>query len=112
MNHKTQRIAIKEADIDEKIIPVVKWLNSFHSVATFFCCQGGKVGGNDLQPYVIFSCYETEELMEILKVLRDFPSDVKCEVDWWLEQFPLRYRLVFASAKSLKRFVEFRATFV
>jgi tRNA(Phe) wybutosine-synthesizing methylase Tyw3 len=102
--HKTQRIAIKEADIDEKIVPVILWLNSFHSVNTFFCCQG-KGGKVPQEPYVLFSCYEQEELMEILKVLRNHPHRVRLEIDWLVERLPMRYKLVFQDPKALKCFI-------
>jgi len=38
--HKTQKIAIKTAPIDEGILPVINWLNKFKNVRTDFCCEG------------------------------------------------------------------------
>jgi len=97
--HKTRRVKIKEAEIDSKMVPVVKWLNSYHSVNTFFCCEGD----SNRHPYVIFSCYEVDDLLQILQRIRHYK--VTCEVDWQLVNFPLRYRLSFEDCGSLDDFV-------
>jgi len=100
--HKTKNIIIKKKSVDEKIAPVIKWLNSFNSVITFYCCQGNDK--EKYKPYVLFSCYEIENLLEILRVIRGY--NIECHVDWALENFPLRYKLHFYNTDTLQEFVK------
>lgn len=51
-------------DIDEKVLPLVKWLNSFESVYTNFSCQGG-------DPIVSFCCGD-KDLKKILDLMEEY----------------------------------------
>jgi len=72
MSHPTKRIVVKEGDIDEGIIPVVAWLNSFYTVCTYASCQGDQtVKDGSCLPYVTFVCGHTDDLMAIKKTVRE-----------------------------------------
>jgi tRNA(Phe) wybutosine-synthesizing methylase Tyw3 len=43
-DHPTKTIAIKKASVDEMMIPLINWLNSYESIYTTYCCQGDKLG--------------------------------------------------------------------
>jgi hypothetical protein len=83
IHHKTKNIQIgnsaKYAEVDELIIPLVKWLNSFSGVETLYSCQGDLdfVGIIKRQPYVGFVCNDTESLRII--ELEFTKSDIKVE---------------------------------
>lgn len=75
--HKTRRIPLKTIYVDEKIVPIVQWLNSFKGVTTEWCCQGDDpvLDGHGCQkwpsqaPYVTFYCTDTLSLITILQAM-------------------------------------------
>ncbi len=115
--HKTKRVVIKQGDVDVKIVPVVKWLNSFESVHTLFSCEGGtreelkntsKLDESSMahnKPYVLFTCWDQLELMTILRELHMSVWGTTCEVTWY-EPYPLRYHIKFRDKESLLHFCE------
>jgi len=108
VKHKTERIIIKmvEAEVDEKIAPVVVWLNSYDSVTTQFSCQGS---GNSL-PYALFCCFDGMDLFDICKKLIQFAT-IEVSISTKETQPPgfppyLRYTARFFSTRQLAKFVE------
>jgi len=75
--HVTETIAIKEAKVDKKMVPIVRWLNSFHSVLTMGCCQGSE----DEQPYVNFICTYNEERDTILRIISCMSCHINVEIE-------------------------------
>ncbi len=77
--HRTKRIALKWIDVDEKIVPLVDWLNGFDSVHTEFSCQGDDKGDD---PYVLFKCRHDGDLATILEAFEAFGegrlSELRC----------------------------------
>ena len=114
--HKTKRIAIKVADIDEKIVPLVKWLNSFESVRTLYCCQGSlKTDKNFNTAYILFMAENNEDLAKILEKIHLYNrSDkhnenfcfIKVEVEWFSMFEPLRYRATFVDQEAIVGFTK------
>lgn len=104
--HKTKKIVIKHGDVDVKIIPLVKWMNSFESVHTLFSCEGGTL--EDIEnkekysnkPYVLFTCWCQLDMMMILRETRHVSV---CEVTWY-ESYPIRYHLKFPDKETLLEF--------
>ena len=71
--HETKRITLKRADIDARMIPLIKWLNSFYSVYTLYCCEGSEdynVGSS--MPYITFVCGDNGDLEEIIDTFKKF----------------------------------------
>ena len=64
--HSHKRIAIKSADVDEKMVPIVKWLNSHSAVWTHYCCQGKR--NVSKSPYVFFSCQSIETITAVIQL--------------------------------------------
>lgn len=97
--HKTVQLALKIVSIDVGMVSTVNWLNSFYSVFTQWSCEG-----YDLKPvypwqhapYVMFSCYDVNELSIILSKI-SFGYVV-------IENYNgnLRYIIRFDSVKSFK----------
>ncbi len=108
--HKTKRIVIKKADVDELIIPVIEWLNDYSGVITFFSCQGEPT--DDLvtdrvdKPYVVFTCLDSVELAEILDMLATVAI---VEVSWYRETPMIRYIARFIGQKQLSHFCKWLA---
>lgn len=105
--HKTKRIVIKQGDIDVNIVPVVKWLNSFESVHTLFCCEGGteeELENKEAnKPYVLFTCWDHFELTAILRELDRCGCGVTCEATYY-HPHPLRYMIKFEKKKGMLEF--------
>ena len=76
--HPATRIVLKEADVDEAMVPVVRWLNGHESVYTLYCCQGDD--GTGARPYVLFLCWDAQELLGILAALH---GDAEVEVEYY-----------------------------
>lgn len=113
-SHKTKKIAIKTAEVDEKIIPIIEWLNSFKSVRTLFCCQGdvkNRKGSN--LPYILFVCEDKEDLANILKIITLFAgyklptSGTKVECDYYDLYEPIRYSINFYNQKAMLQFIDY-----
>jgi hypothetical protein len=115
-SHKTKRIAIKMADVDEKIVPIVNWINSFSDALTLFCCQGdAKIPNPIRNPYVLFTCDNNEDLVGILKVINLYNTHnfdiierhTKVEIEYYNIFEPLRYIIDFNNQKHLLSFIDF-----
>ena len=89
--HKSSRQALKAADIDLAIQPVVAWLNSFETVLTQHSCEGRCVQDRDAHggyidgPYVIFYCHDPFELVSVFRVLESAcgSGSYRVGVEWW-----------------------------
>lgn len=109
-SHKTRRIALKHADVDLGVEPVVTWLNSFPGVFTRWSCQGDdadhknhrKNGRIKSQPYVLFYCDDLKDLIEILAKVGPLATT---EVDYLVQQGAIRYIMRFGNQAMLKSFV-------
>ena len=58
----------KFADIDKGVVWLVRWLNSFDSVETFFSCEGEYTqnpAGSRFLAYVAFSCNSVQDINTI-----------------------------------------------
>ena len=70
-SHPSKMLAIKEAEIDLLMIPLIKWLNNFPSVITTHCCQGDEgekqEGKPHAMPYVQFICSDQLVLAQIIR---------------------------------------------
>lgn len=78
--HATKEICLKKALIDKEIIPLVNWLNSFHSIYTTYSCQGDvdhkNIGSSYpyVYPYVSFLCGDLDDLNVIKKHIKEVSS--------------------------------------
>ena len=62
--HKTKTIHLEQINVDEPMVPLIKWLNKFDSIHTLFCCQGDKTQN----PYVSFQCRDLNTMIYILQL--------------------------------------------
>ena len=89
-------------EVDVKIAPVVRWLNSHLSSRSLFCCQNPMPPNC---PYVMFSCDMFSDLRTIVNYFSRYPKT-------WVEILPsfgirdLVYRLNFTNQKALENFVK------
>ena len=97
--HKTEKISLKEVEVDKEIIPVVKWLNSFPEVYTFFSCEGSC----SLKPYVLFMTTCQSSLTTIVNDIQLY-NHGKISVSVYAGI--LRYTIYFHSKKSLSLFIK------
>ena len=114
MAHPTERIAIKSADVDKGIVPVVKFLNGFAGVRTLYSCQGGEDGcqgdtgcqgdaAGSSVPYVVFAADDMDALRAVVRSLAYAPCTV--EVHWHNDLLPFRFRIAFSGQAHLGRFL-------
>ena len=100
--HKNLIMPLKMIEVDVKIAPVVRWLNSYSSSRTLFCCQNPVLPNC---PYVMFSCDMFSDLRTIVNYFSRYPKT-------WVEILPsfgirdLVYRLNFTNQKALENFVK------
>ena len=97
--HKTQKIALKTAKVDERMIPVINWLNNMEGIYTRWCCEGDMIH----EPYIIFYADNLRELGHITRCIDGYgvielSSYGHANVDI------LRYRLRFYDKTYLRRF--------
>ena len=104
--HKTRKIAIKEADVDIEIIPLVNYLNSFHGITTLWSCQGDEpVKGKTYDlPYVVFIAEDLASIKNLLEHL-DHHS-VEVIIESFNEIIALRFHMRFASKDCLKKMLK------
>jgi len=85
ITHKQKKVKIKNRyyNIDIKIIPLVRWLNSFQSVVTQFSCQGDKVQKRTtFLPYVSFFCEDSKDLNNIVRKINSVDDvNLHCYLD-------------------------------
>lgn len=86
--HKTVRTTLKSADVDQLVVPVVRWLSAKESIITLRACQGDPVCRDkvtvaawyDARPYVAFLCLNRDELRRTVLVLKPW-ADVEVHFD-------------------------------
>jgi hypothetical protein len=102
--HKTLRIPLKMLEVDVKIAPVVRWLNSYPSVHTLFSCQGS-AKDKHFDPNVLFAC---DKYFDLYRIVNFFPhsSKTRVEIQPSTDIRNLVYRLTFADQADLETFVE------
>jgi len=71
--HKASNVILKKAIIDDKIAPVVEWINSIDCY-TLYCCQGDDESNHCCisHPYVTFVCWNLESLEHVISVVKCF----------------------------------------
>lgn len=98
--HETSSFALKTAEVDLKIQPLIRWMNNFDHVYTHYCCEGDqdkrKAGS---EPYVVFTCHEEITLVYVLYMFRSW---AKVEIEFY--KGSLRYIARFISFEHLMDF--------
>jgi len=62
MAHRTRKVAIKWANIDIPMIPLIRWMNELNGITTFFCCQKDEKG----LAQVVFETISQEDLRNFI----------------------------------------------
>lgn len=110
--HHAVNLVLKEAMIDELMVPIVRWLNGFDSAFTIACCQGelgnGKMIDNTQKPYVFFLCFDNKDLIDILHAL-DFAGgcSVETQVKWDEHRAALAYIVHWPHRESLLETIKY-----
>ena len=94
-------VPIKMVEVDEKIVPVVGWLNTYEGIHTLYSCEGYKKS----KPYVMFVCDKIDSLCEALRVTNMFWGEVDTKVHTHLGV--LRFTMKFETQDTLKRFCDY-----
>lgn len=95
MTHRQVKITLKTAKVDKRIVPILKWFNSFPDVVTLHSCQGEPEGQ---QPYVMFVCQDDTQLHFLVSRLCHYGS---ITVSMWGNAF--RYTFTLADQELLTR---------
>ncbi len=104
-DHAAEIITLKSAEIDNDMISVVRWLNSFPGVFTRHSCIGGPADNQpddtrSQPPFVVFYC---DNEVDLFCVLRELSGYARIEIDWQRGQF--RYHVQFCRGTALKGFL-------
>ncbi len=106
MNHHiTKRIAVKFADIDIKMIPLIQWMNSFDGICTIGCCEGvipTQQRPEGCKPSATFRCWDMVSLASIIGTVNGFAQTVI----YYQNDHGLIYTTTFTSQQSLLSFSE------
>ncbi len=97
--HKTQKIALKTAEVDEKMVPVINWLNSWRGIFTRWCCEGN----SSQKPYIIFYADNIGELAHIARHINGY-GVVELSSYVYMNVNILRYCMKFDSKARLRHF--------
>lgn len=107
-SHKTKSIAIKNADVDIGIIPVVKWICSFPGAFTEYSCQGNARKSEEEfeeegdRPYIVF--YVTSP-MTLISICNWTGGYADIEVEFYERSGGLRYTMRFRNKQMLDDFI-------
>ena len=93
--HVARRVPVKFAEIDEGIMKVVEWLNSFDGIYTRWSCEGG----HDDEPMVIFYC---EDIADLTAVCRAVGYSGSVQAEYYNPKASLRYILRFRKMERTK----------
>jgi hypothetical protein len=95
------------------MIPLIRWLNSFNSTTTFFCCQGEppeidpktqeEYTDDCHRPYVMFICFDTVDLVKILDTFGNYGTT---EINWSRYKSQIEYVTRFHDQKCLKEVID------
>jgi hypothetical protein len=109
-HHNPKSIVVEKADIDEIMIPVVKWLNSYDEIKTISCCQGGKDKSGHISPHVMFTCNSLRSLWKILDMIYPFDNNYSygLEISVQIYGQELRFAIKFDTQENLKEFIRFK----
>jgi len=121
--HKATQIALKEAEIDDGIKPIIDWLNSYETAITAWSCEGDKNPNTPPHsskksvalPYVYFSCSCSSDLSQILKMIDRFHAFYSKTrmVIWVNAQYddsgysPVGYHMGFYSKTAMLNFIKY-----
>jgi len=98
-DHKTTVIPLRLVAVDNGIIPVVKWLNSFNDTFTLYSCQGDA----DHRPMIAFFC----RWKYVLNIIKHEISVVNGKIERWDKHPNVIMRMLvidFPSTKNLAKF--------
>jgi hypothetical protein len=91
--HHCQKIIQKRIVVDEKIAPLIRWMNNLNGVITQFSCEGART--------VTFNCFFPTSLYYIFTYIAPYCCEIKMG-NYPLHHGPMRYSFYFGSPKKLK----------
>ena len=124
-DHDTTKLVLKEADIDDGIVPVINWLNSMDGLLTLHCCQGTKYekdekdekDGAGWLPYVSFMCCGAAPLQYVLGEVKKFNSNcpnpiqqirISSDIDLTeIDYVAPRYTIYWEDVEALEKFIKY-----
>jgi tRNA(Phe) wybutosine-synthesizing methylase Tyw3 len=85
-HHTTRIVAIKECEIDEKIIAMVSWINAHSDALTLASCEGDDeaVTTEDdpdelpvvSAPYILWLCHDQFQLINIIRTIKGAETEI------------------------------------
>lgn len=88
--HPAKDVFIKQALVDDDIVEIITWMNSFPGIFTRWSCQGEKDTSHNIGFYVSFYC---DDQMDLIKILDMFENFVDIKVDLTPCSRMMRYRM-------------------
>lgn len=104
--HLTESVEVKKgvwADIDCGIVPLIRWLNSYGSITTHFCCEGEDDGESTGRPYVLLTCTSLSDLEHIALLLNSTLLNSTAEGELSTRLGGLRFTFRFWSKDHLRQ---------
>lgn len=106
--HKTTRMAIKVAEVDVAMVPIIQWMNEQSFTLTMSCCHGEeRTTAHKDRPYITFLTTMPRQLHEISNTIHSagLVGDVQLEL-FYIDECRL-YRLTFKNRRVVRQYAKF-----
>lgn len=107
-SHKTTRMAIKIAEIDVAMVPIIHWMNENHHGITLSCCHGHeRPTAYHERPYITFFTLIASEARSVHNSIQlaGLHGEVQLEILWQGDN--RLYRLTFKDRPTARRYAKF-----
>jgi len=96
--HEQRYVALKHAWIDEPLVDIVVWLNTYKGIFTVGCCQGQGDGNLCRRPRISFRCFSDGDLKDVLG-----KAGASCKMEVKPLDHQLMYFLEFYDFDAIER---------
>ena len=104
--HKSKLLPIKEAWVDEEIVPLVNYINDFVGVYTTSNCQGDTKDDPGLLPHVSFIGTEYRSIIALFHALQDAPCSITIKDDGFHRPIRYHYAIHFDNNEDVQLMVK------
>ena len=99
--HETETIVLKRAEVDKKIVPMVRFFNSFSGIITLFSCEGSPDKNSPYKPYISFICRNHNSFFKLVDQLSLYCEDCFIPMEANVFEGTLTYVFRFENQEEL-----------
>jgi hypothetical protein len=109
--HKTRKIPVKWAKVDIEMVPIVNFFNRQPGIETMYCCQGIEESDKQIQPHVVFTAADQQNLEGLVLALRNIGIFERwlagIQVNAYVgHNYKIKYAIYLANIKDRERWVK------